>query len=169
MYAFGMHPLSCRFCAGRVPRHSAINDDVRQGLSAAGIPSILETSGLNRGAGKRPDGITVHSDSCERCLIWDATCVNTFASSNQTRAALAYGSIADAAGSITDAAGSIVDADEVRKIAKYAMLGRRFIVVVVETSGAMGKSTIQFYKDFGRRLVVLFQDQRERFLLSEYP
>ena len=82
-------------------------------------------------------------------FIWDATCDNTFASSNLIRAALAAGSVADAA--------------EVRKIAKYAELGRRFIFqpVAVETSGAIGKSTIQFFKDLGRRLAVRFQDQRE--------
>ena len=58
---------------------------------------------------------------------------------------------------------SVADAAEVRKIAKYAELGRRFIFqpVAVETSGAMGKSTIQFFKDLGRRLAVRFQDQRE--------
>ena len=83
-----------------------------------------------------------------RCLIWDATCVNTFASSNLIRAALAAGSFADAA--------------EVMKIAKYAELDRRFIFqpVAVETTGAMGKSTIQFFKHLGRRLAVRFQDQR---------
>ena len=149
MDAFGTHPLSCRFGAGRIPRHSALNDVVRRGLSAAGIPSMLEPSGLDRGDGKRPDGITVYPYSRGRCLIWDATCVNTFSSSNIIRAALAAGSVADAA--------------EVRKIAKYAVLGRRFIFqpVAVETSGAMGKSTIQFFKDLGCRLAVRFQDQRE--------
>ena len=140
---FGTHPLSCRFSAGRIPRYSALNDVVRRGLSAAGIPSMLEPSGLDRSDGKRPDGITVYSRG--RCLICDATC----ASSNLIRAALAAGSVADAA--------------EVRKIAKNAELGRRFIFqpVAVETSGAMGKSTIQFFKDVGRRLAVRFQDQRE--------
>ena len=107
---------------------------------------MLEPSGLDRGDGKRPDGITVYPYSRGRCLIWDATCVNTFASSNLIQAALAAGSVADAA--------------EVRKIAE---LGGRFIFqpVAVETSGAMGKSTIQFFKDLGRRLAVRFQDQRE--------
>ena len=52
---FGTHPLSCRFSAGRIPRHSALNDIVRRGLSAAGIPSMLEPSGLDLGDGKRPD------------------------------------------------------------------------------------------------------------------
>ena len=119
-----------------------LNDVVRRGLSAAGIPSMLEPSGLDRGDGKRPDGKTVYHFSRGRCLIWDTTCVNTFASSNLIRAALAA---------------------EVRKIAKYAELGRRFILqpVAVEKSGAMGKSTIQFFKDLGRRLAVRFQDQRE--------
>ena len=83
---------------------------------------MLEPSGLDRGDGKRPDGITVYPYSRGRCLIWDATCVNTFASSNLIRAALAAGSVADVA--------------EVRKIAE---LGRRFIFqpVAVETSGAI--------------------------------
>ena len=93
---FGAHPLSCRFSAGRIPRHSALSDVVRRGLSAAGIPSILEPSCLDRGDGKRPDGIAVYPYSRGRCLIWDATSVNTFASSNLIRAALAAGSVADA-------------------------------------------------------------------------
>ena len=149
MDAFSTHPLLCCFSAGRIPCHSALNDVVRRGLSAVGIPSMLEPSGLDRGDGKRPDGITVYPYSRGRCLIWDATCVNTSASSTIMRAALAAGSVADAA--------------EVRKISKYAELGRRFIFqpVAVETSGAMGKSTIQFFKDLGRRLAVRFQDQRE--------
>ena len=57
---FGTHPLLCRFSAWRIPRHSALSDVVRRGLSAAGIPSMFEPSGLDRGDGKRPDGITVY-------------------------------------------------------------------------------------------------------------
>ena len=88
---------------------------------------MLEPSGLDRGDGKRPDGTTVYPYSRGRCPILDASCVNAFASSNMIRAALAAGSVADAA--------------EVRKIAKYAELGRRFIFqsVAVETSGAIGE------------------------------
>ena len=110
---------------------------------------MLEPAGLDRGDGRRPNGITVYPYSRGRCLIWDATCVNTFASSNLIRAALVAGSVADAA--------------EVWKIAKYAELGRRFTFqqVAVETSGAMGKSTTQFCKHLGRQLAVRFQDQCE--------
>ena len=74
---------------------------------------MLEPSGHDRGDGKRPDGITVYPYTRVRCIIWYATCVNTFASSNPIRATLAAVSVADAA--------------EVRKYAKYAVLGRRFI------------------------------------------
>ena len=144
--AFVTHPLSCRFSAGRIPRHSALSDVVRRGLFVAGIPSMLEPSGLERGHGKRPDGITVYPYSRGRCLIWDAMCVNTFASSNLIRAALAAGSVddaagsvadaagsvadaagsvADAAGSVADAAGSVADAAEVRKIAKVRRVGSK--------------------------------------------
>ena len=132
-----------------------LSDVVQRGLSSTGIPSMLEPSGLDRGDGKRPDGITVNPYSRVRCLIWDATYVNTLASSNLIRAALAAGSVDDAA--------------EVRKIAKYAELGRRFIFqpVAVETSSGMGKSTIQFFEDLGRRLAVRFQDQRESDFLSQ--
>ena len=61
------------------------------------------------------------------------------------------------------AAGSVSDAVEIKKIAKYYELGRRVIFqpVAVETFGAMGKSSIQFFINLGRRLAVRFQDQRE--------
>ena len=90
---------------------------------------MLEPSGLDRGDGKRPDKITVYPYSPSHCLIWDTMCINTFASLN-----------------LTQATGSVADAAEVRKIAKYAVLGRRFICqpVAVKTSGAMGKWIIQF-------------------------
>ena len=56
---YGLHPLSCRFSAGRFPRHSALNDIIRRALSSAGFNAVLEPFGLDRGDGKRPDGITV--------------------------------------------------------------------------------------------------------------
>ena len=83
--------------AGRMPRHSALKDVVRRGLSAAGIPSMLKPSGHDRGDGKRPNGITLYPYSRSRCLIWDATWVNIFPSSNRIQAALAAGTVADAA------------------------------------------------------------------------
>ena len=55
----GHHGLSCRYSAGRLPRHANLNDVVKRGLTAAGVASILEPLGLDRGDGRLPDGLTV--------------------------------------------------------------------------------------------------------------
>ena len=75
---YGFHLLSCHFNEGRHPRHSAINDIICRALKSSGTPSVLEPVGLNRGDGKRPDGITIFPFSHGKALCWDATCVNTF-------------------------------------------------------------------------------------------
>ena len=54
----GLHPLSCRFSAGRFPRHSAINRIIKISLDVAGLHSILEPVGLDRSDGRRPDAVT---------------------------------------------------------------------------------------------------------------
>ena len=48
---YGLHPLSCRFSAGRLPRHSALNDIIKRALSSAGFNAVLEPVGLDRGDG----------------------------------------------------------------------------------------------------------------------
>ena len=75
---YGYHLLSCKFNEGRHPRHAAINDIICRALRSAGIPSILEPVGLDRGDGKRPDGISTFPFSQGKAICWDATCVNTF-------------------------------------------------------------------------------------------
>ena len=90
--AFGTHPLQ------RWAHSSPFRPKRRRStwpFRSREIPSMLEPSGLDRGDGKRPNGITVYHYSRGRCLSWDATCVNTYASSNLIRAALAAGSVAD--------------------------------------------------------------------------
>ena len=73
----GLHGLSCKYSAGRFPRHSAMNDVVKRALQKAGLPSFLEPPGLDRGNGSHPDGITVFPFSGGRSLVWDCTCVDT--------------------------------------------------------------------------------------------
>ena len=75
---YGIHPLSCRFSAGRLPRHSALNDIIKRTLSSAGFNVVLEPVGLDGGDGKRPDGMTVFPFSRGKCLIWDCTSVDSF-------------------------------------------------------------------------------------------
>ena len=54
----GLHPLSCCFSAGRFPRHTAINNIIKISLDTAGLHSILEPVDLDRGDGRRQDGVT---------------------------------------------------------------------------------------------------------------
>ena len=93
----GHHALSCKKSAGRFPRHAQLNDLVKRSLSAAGIPSVLEPVGLDRGDGKRPDGLTTFPFTSGKCLAWDATCTDTYADSVVVSSALNPGTAARAA------------------------------------------------------------------------
>ena len=55
----GHHGSSTRYTAGHLPRHANLNYVVKRGLAAAGVPSWLEPVGLDKGGGRRPDGVTV--------------------------------------------------------------------------------------------------------------
>ena len=48
---YGLHPLLCRLSAGRLPRHSALNDIIKRALSSAGFNAVPEPAGLDRGDG----------------------------------------------------------------------------------------------------------------------
>ena len=74
-----LHGLSCKYNAGRFPRHSAMNDVIKRALQNAGQSSVLEPPWLDRGDGSHPDGITVFPFSGSSILVWDCTCVVTFA------------------------------------------------------------------------------------------
>ena len=136
----GFHDLSCRYRAGRFPRHSAMNDVVKRSLQKAGLPSVMEPPGLDRGDGSRPDGITVFPFSGGRSLVWDCTCVDTFAGVHLNRSAMEAGIAANSA--------------EERKRRKYAALAEahQFEPIVVETMGVYGESTGVIIRVIGRRL-----------------
>ena len=58
--ARGTLRLSCNKCgAAKAMRHHLLNDIVRRTLVRANIPSVLEPTGLSRGDGKTPDGLTL--------------------------------------------------------------------------------------------------------------
>ena len=111
--SLGYHMLSCRLNAGRFPRHAALNDVILRALRRAGVPAVLEPSGLDRGDGKRPDGITLIPYANGKSLCWDATCVNTFGEGTLNNSAMHSGSSALAA--------------EEAKRRKYAALTDRFL------------------------------------------
>lgn len=155
MDARGLHGLSCKYSAGRHPRHAALNDIVMRSLRSAGIPSILEPVGIDRGDGKRPDGITVFPFSNGRCLCWDATCVDTFASAHLNNAAMTPGDAAKLA--------------EGRKQTKYAALGARyrFEPIALETTGVYGETTGTLLSEIGRRITEVTGDPRESVWLEQ--
>ena len=145
----GHHQLSCHRDPGRLPRHAALNDIVRRALAAAGVPALLEPRGLDRGDGRRPDGITIMPFSSGKSLVWDATCTNTYNSSHVTDCAVAPGAAARAA--------------EQRKRTRYAALTQRyrFEPLAVETSGVLGPSIASFLTEVGRRITSQTGEKRE--------
>ena len=145
----GLHPLSCSRSSGRLPRHHGLNDVVKRALEAAGYPSVLEPTGLSRNDGKRPDGVTLFPFTRGKSLVWDATCVDTFAQTNLIRCA-------------TETGAAAADA-ETRKLSKYSCLADRYIIqpVAVETSGVCGPSTLAFLRMLGRRAGELRNEHRE--------
>ena len=145
----GHHALSCKKSAGRFTRHGQLNDLVKRGLSAAGIPSVLEPLGLDRGDGRRPDGLTTFPFTSGKCLAWDATCSDTFADSVLLASAVKPGAAARAA--------------EARKLHRYASLTPQYLFVplAVETSGVTGPASSTFIKDIGRRISAATGEGRE--------
>ena len=155
MDARGLHGLSCRYSAGRHPRHAALNDVIKRALQTAGIPSVLEPLGVDRGDGKRPDGLTVFPFANGKCLCWDATCTDTFARTNLNNSAVSSGRAA-------------CDA-EVLKRRKYAALGNRyrFEPVAVETSGVFGNTSGSLIKEIGCRMSGVTGERRETYWLQQ--
>ena len=132
-----LHPLSCRFCAGRFPRHSAINNIIKRSLDTAGLHSILEPVGLDRGDGRRPDGVTSFPFKGGKALAWDATCTDSFSASNLYSTILNPGSASSAAKDL--------------KRQKYPQLVAdfEFVPVAVETSRIIGSAGCSLLTDIG--------------------
>ena len=129
--------------------HSAMNGVVKRALQKAGLPSVSGPPGLDRGDGSHPDGITVFPFSGGACLVWDCTCVDTFAGVHLNRSAME--------------AGTAANCGEERKRRKYAALAEahQFKPISVETLGVFGGSTGVILRAIGRRLVEATGEPRE--------
>ena len=145
----GLHGLSCKYSTGRFPRHSAMNYVIKKALQKAGTLLVLELPGLDRGDGSLPDGKTVFPFSGGRSLVWDCTCVHTFAGVHLNRSAMEAGTAANSA--------------EERKRRKYAALAEahQFEPIAVETMGVHGECTGATLRAIGRRLVEVTEEPRE--------
>ena len=137
---FGTHGLSCQKNAGRLSRHSAINDIIKRSCASVNVPAILEPSGMFRDDRKRPDGLTLIPWSKGKCLLWDATCVDTLARSYLHSTSRVVGSAASGA--------------ESRKFKRYEQVASlyTFCPFAVETLGPFGEEALKLVKELGRRI-----------------
>ena len=73
----------------------------------------------------------------EKLLVWNATCINTYAPSN--------------IGVAATGAGAVAEKSEQHKISKHLHLDSTymFIPVAVETSGVFGPQSLKFIEDLG--------------------
>ena len=92
--AFATHGLSCVKSQGRYHRHSSLNDIIHRAFGASRIPSRLEPSGISR---SDADGATLVPWKCGKLLVWDATCVDTYAPPYSRVASQEAGAVADQA------------------------------------------------------------------------
>ena len=129
---YGHHGLSCKRSRGQFARHCSLNDAIQRSVGSAHVTSVLEPVGLNRGDGKRPDGLTIFPWKFGKALVWDITVVDTVAQSYVA--------------ATSHQAGAAANAAENRKRSKYRALENQFIVLPIG-SETMGSSLVD-----GRRL-----------------
>lgn len=152
----GRHGLSCKRSQGRHSKHAGANDIIHRALRSAGVPSILEPLGCMRDDGKRPDGLTLIPWKNGRAMLWDFTCIDTFAASYVSKTSQFSGSAASEA--------------ESRKKKKYATLIDRynFIPIALETSGIWGIEGLQLLKTIGNRISEITGEKKSTsFLLQK--
>jgi len=153
--ALGHHGLSCGRGYGRMARHGVLNDLVCRALTKAGYPAIKEPPGLIRTDGKKPDGLTLIPWRAGRCLVWDATVVDTVAPSYLHATALESGAAAEIAAS--------------RKQTKYEVLNNsyEFVPLAIETMGPINSTGLDFISLLGRSLTLISGDPREASFLFQ--
>ena len=116
---------------------------------------MLEPSGLSRGDGKRPDGMTLIPWQGEKNVTWDVTVTETVADSYPHLSAACAGSAPEGAAS--------------RKETKYAVLdySYTFIPLAFETYGPTNDKDTKFLQELGRRLRTISDDPRESVFLRK--
>ncbi|XP_055357496.1 uncharacterized protein LOC129602493 isoform X3 [Paramacrobiotus metropolitanus] len=138
--SLGHHGLVCKLAKGRHGVHAVLNDVTKRALNSARMPSSLEPPGLDRGDGKRPDGVTVFPWKNGKPLVWDVTVADTFAQTYIARTSRVPGSAAEAR--------------ENHKLGKYDGLADRYVVqpIAFETTGTFGPLTKKFFKELSRKI-----------------
>ena len=151
----GRHGLSCKLQIGRHPRHSQVNDIVKRALGLAEIPARREPTGLCRKDGKRPDGLTLFPYKQGKCLLWDATIVDTLADSYVPATSKNPGKAAERAEKV--------------KFGLYEELSKDFIFtpIAIETLGSWGQEGHSLIKEIGRKIRDITGEKRSTFYLFQ--
>jgi hypothetical protein len=146
----GTHGLSCVKKGGTFSRHSALNEIIKQACSKVNVPTLLEPPGMFRSDGKRADGLTLRPWSKGKCLVWDATCVDTLCKSYLS--------------STSHTAGAAAAKAEKKKKDLYSNLPNQYIFCpfAVETLGTFGEEALQLVSELGGRLRSTTGDAREK-------
>ena len=144
----GIHGLSCKRSAGRSTWHQQIKDLIWWALQRCYVPANKEPSGLLKLDGKRPDGLTLVRCQNGRYLTWDATVVDSLASSYLS--------------AISSLPGSAAETAVVRKRSKYATitLTHIFVPVAVESLGPVNAEGLRFLNQIGDRLSAVTRECR---------
>jgi len=153
--ADGHHGLSCRRGNGMHARHDMVNEVLRRALASAAIPSVREPKGLFPVDGKRLDGASTVPWSRGKCVGWDVTCPDTFASSHIGLSSVQAGALAKQAES--------KKTDKYRDIAPTTL----FVPVALETTGVWGPEGLRFVRDIGRKIAITSKDKRSTTFLLQ--
>ena len=151
----GLHGLSCQKSKGRIPRHTALNQLIKQNLASVHILSTLQPRGLCSSNECHPDGVTIIPWSQGKCLAWDVTCHDSFAPTNlpltHTGAGLLANHVAEG------------------KRDTYSELATMYALVpiAIETTGVYGDDALDFFKALGRRIREYTHDPISYFKLTQ--
>ena len=153
--ATAIHGLSCKRSAGRHSRHSEINSIIQHAMTSSHIPSVREPVGMFRTDGKRPDGITIQPWRRGKCLVWDATVVDTLATSHLMGTSQEAGAAAKKAANL--------------KMEKYAAISNthHFVPFAVETLGTFSPAARSLLADIALRKFQCTGDLKEGLYLKQ--
>lgn len=126
-----------------------MNDITARLLRSINIPAKLEPKGLFCDDGKRPDGMKLIPCAKGQSLVWDVTCVDTFASSYLTLTSMKAGSAADRA---------VTSKHNLYK--KINTQNYKFVALAVETSGSWSSEAKEFFFSLGKNLEKISGDSR---------
>ena len=150
----GLHGLSCKLSAGRLPCHSELNNIIWRSLKTANFPAKLEPP-VFRSDGKRADGVTLVPWSNGKMLLWDATIRDTVAPSYVHSSSRGVGYVARRG------------ADD--KLRKYNSIIDDYIFVpfACETLGPWCSEAIQFVQQLGNIMNQVTGEPRSKLYMKQ--